>query len=81
MFPKHRKLSSTDYRDVIRELKKEQLVGDAILPFYEDRLKQIEDVITEKQLVTLLSRPAKIRIATAASFHLSAILSAGDFRV
>jgi len=63
---KERKLSSSDYRDVIRELKKKQLVGDAILPFYEERLKQIEKIISEKQLVTLPDRPARIRIATAA---------------
>ena len=35
-------LPSSDYRDVIRELKKKQLVGEAIMPFYEDRLKQIK---------------------------------------
>jgi hypothetical protein len=35
---KERHLPSSDYRDVIRELKKQQLVGDAILPFYQDRL-------------------------------------------
>jgi len=63
---KEHKLPSSDYRDVIRELKKQQLVGDAILPFYENRLKQIEAVITEHQIVTLPSRPAKIRIASAA---------------
>jgi hypothetical protein len=63
---KGRNLPSSDYRDVIRELKKKQLVGDAILPFYEDRLKQIEKIISEKQLVTLPHRPARIRIATAA---------------
>lgn len=63
---KERKLPSSDYRDVIRELKKQQLVGDAILPFYEERLKQIEKIISEKQLVTLPDRPARIRIATAA---------------
>src|SRR5215475_11237066 len=63
---RERKLSSSDYRDVIRELKKKQLVGDAILPFYEERLKQIEKIISEKQLVTLPDRPARIRIATAA---------------
>ena len=28
-----------DYRDVIRELKKTQITGDAILPFYKTRLK------------------------------------------
>ncbi len=39
---KERHLPSSDYRDVIRELKKQQLVGDAILPFYQERLKQIE---------------------------------------
>jgi uncharacterized protein (DUF885 family) len=63
---KERKLPSSDYRDVIRELKKQQLVGDAILPFYEDRLKQIEKIITEQSLVTLPDRPARIRIASAA---------------
>jgi len=40
-----RHLSSSDYRDVMRDLKKQQLVGDAILPFYENRLKQIEKII------------------------------------
>ncbi len=63
---KQRHLPSSDYRDVIRELKKQQLVGDAILPFYQDRLKQIEKIIVDKQIVTLPDRPARIRIATAA---------------
>ncbi len=51
---------------MIRELKKQQLVGDAILPFYEQRLKQIEKIIVEQQIVTLPDRPARIRIASAA---------------
>ena len=63
---KQRHLPSSDYRDVIRELKKQQLVGDAILPFYQERLKQIEKIIVDKQIVTLPTRPARIRIATAA---------------
>jgi hypothetical protein len=63
---KERHLPSSDYRDVIRELKKQQLVGDAILPFYQERLKQIENIIVDKQIVTLPDRPARIRIATAA---------------
>lgn len=61
-----RHLPSSDYRDVIRELKKHQLVGDAILPFYQERLKQIEKIITDHQIVSLPDRPAQIRIATAA---------------
>lgn len=63
---KQRHLRSSDYRDVIRELKKQQLVGDAILPFYQERLKQIEKIIVDKQIVSLPDRPARIRIATAA---------------
>ena len=63
---KRRNLPSLDYRDVIRDLKKQQLVGDAILPFYQERLKQIEKIIVEQQIVSLPERPARIRIATAA---------------
>jgi hypothetical protein len=55
-----------DYRTVIRDLKKKQLVGDAILPHYQQRLKELESIIAGKKLVTLPARPARIRIATAA---------------
>jgi len=61
-----RHLPSSDYRDVMRELKKQQLVGDAILPFYQERLKQIEKIIVDHQIVSLPGRPARIRIANAA---------------
>src|SRR5581483_5983548 len=61
-----RHLPSSDYRDVMRELKKQQIVGDAILPLYKDRLSQIENIIREHQILTLPDRPARIRIATAA---------------
>src|SRR3954469_16828506 len=44
--------TATDYRDVIAQLKKEQLVGDAILPHYKQRLADIEKIIQEKDLVT-----------------------------
>jgi uncharacterized protein (DUF885 family) len=63
---KERHLPSSDYRDVMRELKKKQLVGDAILPFYRERLKQIEKIIVDERIVTLPDRPARIRLATAA---------------
>ena len=63
---RQRHLPSSDYRDVLRELKKEQIVGDAILPLYQSRLTQIEKIITEHQIVSLPDRPARIRIATAA---------------
>lgn len=56
----------TEYRDVIRELKKDQLVGEAILPHYQARLKEIEGIIQQHHLVTLPSRPARIRLASPA---------------
>jgi len=61
-----RKLQSSDYRDVIRELKKEQLDGDQILPAYQKRLAEIEDIVRANKLVTLPARPAIIRLASAA---------------
>lgn len=63
---KQRNLPSADYRDVIRELKKQQVHGDSIVPLYERHLKDIEGIIREHQLVTLPTRPAIIRLASAA---------------
>ena len=63
---KARSLKTTDYRDVIRALKQEQLVGEAILPHYRQRLAEIEAIIKRERLVTLPEREARIRIATDA---------------
>jgi len=57
---------NSDYRDVIKRLKQDQLVGDSILPFYKDRLKVIEGIIVKQDLVSLPDRPARIRIGTSA---------------
>jgi uncharacterized protein (DUF885 family) len=56
----------TDYRRVIAELKKTQITGEAIVPFYTARLHAIERIIAANNLVTLPSRPAIIRLASAA---------------
>ena len=56
----------TDYRDVIRELKKDQWTGESILPNYEKRIADIEEIIRKQQLVTLPDRPMRIRLASAA---------------
>jgi len=61
-----RHLPSPDYRDVVKELKKTQITGDAILPLYTNRLHEIEGIIVAKKIVTLPNRPAIIRLATAA---------------
>ncbi len=57
---------STDYRDVLRELKKDQLVGDAILELYRARLADVEAIIAREHILTLPERKASIRLATAA---------------
>ncbi len=63
---KQRGWPSSDYRDVIKRLKQDQLVGDSILPFYKERLKVIEGIIVKQNLVSLPDRPARIRIGTPA---------------
>jgi uncharacterized protein (DUF885 family) len=61
-----RHLPSSSYKDVIRELKKNQIPDDQVLAFYEHRLGEIEDIIRREHLVTLPSRPAQIRLGTPA---------------
>ncbi len=61
-----RGLQTTNYRDVIQALKKDQLVGEAILPHYRKRLEEIEAIVRREKLVTLPDRAARIRIATDA---------------
>ncbi|HEX7964652.1 MAG TPA: DUF885 domain-containing protein [Gammaproteobacteria bacterium] len=57
---------SSDYRDVIRELKKTQLNGKDILPFYKKRLAAIEAIISKEHIVTLPSRAMVIRMGSDA---------------
>jgi uncharacterized protein (DUF885 family) len=61
-----RKWSKTDYRDVIRELKKQRIPDDQLLALYTGRLEQIEAIIRRENLVALPARKAVIRLATAA---------------
>ena len=61
-----RRWSKTDYRDVIRELKKQRIPDDQLLALYTSRLEQIEAIIRRENLVELPARKAVIRLATAA---------------
>jgi uncharacterized protein (DUF885 family) len=70
-------LKATDYRDVIRELKKDQLVGAAILPHYQARIKEIEEIIRREKIVTLPARDAQIELASEAE---SAAIPAPNMR-
>jgi len=70
-------LPVTDYRDVIRALKKDQLTGEAILPHYRQRLASLEEIVRRERVVSLPKREAQIRIASEAE---SAALPAPNMR-
>ena len=63
---RERKLASSDYRDVLRELKRETVPPERILAFYRERLAEIERIIARERLVTVPQRPASIRLASEA---------------
>ena len=75
---RERKLGSADYRAVLRDLKREALAPDAILPYYKQRLTDIERIIEQQKLITLPKRSATIRLATDAE---SAAIPAPYFSV
>lgn len=56
----------TDYRDVINELKKNQINGEEILPHYQARIKDMERIIRENGILTLPDREMLIRLASEA---------------
>lgn len=56
----------TDYRDVIRELKKEQFVGEEILPEFNKVMASLDQLIENEQLVGIPSYPTVIRLASEA---------------
>jgi Bacterial protein of unknown function (DUF885) len=57
---------ANDYRDVIRQLKKERIPEDKLLALYRERLARIEDIVRRERLVTLPKREVVIRLATEA---------------
>src|SRR5258708_8269461 len=61
-----RNLASEDYRDVIRELKRNPVPRDRILAFYRDRLKDIEEIVVRERIISLPQRAASIRLASEA---------------
>jgi len=63
---KDRGWPASDYREVIKQLKKSQIPDDQVLDFYIHRLGKIESIIRAQKLVTLPERPARIRLGTPA---------------
>ncbi len=63
---KEKGLTVTDYRGVLRELKKQQITGEAILPFFQKRIQALEEIIRREKIVSLPERPMKFRLASEA---------------
>ncbi|HEY9421412.1 MAG TPA: DUF885 domain-containing protein [Thermoanaerobaculia bacterium] len=63
---KEKGFAVSDYRGVLKELKKKQITGDAILPHYEARIKAMEEIIRREGIVTLPERPMRFRLASEA---------------
>jgi hypothetical protein len=51
---------------VLRALKAHQVQGEAILPLYEGRIRDVEAILRREHLVRVPDRPMRFRIATAA---------------
>ena len=59
-------ITSTDYREAIKALKKQQLDKDSIEPYYHDVIGKIEAIIRERKIVTLPQRAMIMRLASEA---------------
>lgn len=57
---------ATGYRDVIKDLKLQQLDRNTIEPYYEDVIAKIEAIIRQHHLVTLPQRKMIMRLASEA---------------
>jgi uncharacterized protein (DUF885 family) len=63
---RERNYPSTDYREVLRLLKEEQLDSASTLPWYYEVNDHIESIIRSEKLLTLPGRSMTIRLASAA---------------
>ena len=59
-------IDATDYRDVLKALKKQQLGKDQVVPWYHEVLGRIEQIIRRERIVTLPQRKMQMRLASEA---------------
>jgi uncharacterized protein (DUF885 family) len=57
---------AADYRDVMRELKKQRIPNERLIEVYRERLAGIEAIVRSEHLISLPDRAAVIRLATPA---------------
>lgn len=58
--------ADSDYRAVIRELKKTQFTKAEVEPYYHEVIAKIEGIIRREKIVTLPDRPMQMRMASEA---------------
>ncbi len=56
----------TDYKSVIRHLKKEAIPGDELVAYYSDVVEKLEDISRKHAIISVPERDAEIRIMDAA---------------
>ncbi len=66
MIAKKRGWKTSDYREVLRNLKKEQILGEDILPLYENRITELENLAQKYNVVSIPKRKMRIRLASEA---------------
>jgi uncharacterized protein (DUF885 family) len=59
-------ITATDYREVLKALKKQQLDRDSIEPYYHEVIGKIETIIREQNLVSMPQRAMIMRLASEA---------------
>jgi len=59
-------IQATDYRDVLKALKQQQLGKDEVVPYYHEIIGKIEDTIRREHIITLPQRQMQMRLASEA---------------
>jgi uncharacterized protein (DUF885 family) len=59
-------INATDYRDVLKALKQQQLGKDDVVPWYHQIIGQIQDIIRREHIITLPQREMQMRVASDA---------------
>lgn len=59
-------LPDSDYRAVIKALKKNQLTREEVEPYYREVITQLEEIIRREKILTLPDRPMLMRLASDA---------------
>ena len=57
---------TNDYREVIMQLKKDQVHGDELMAKYREIMLELDVIIKREKLISLPDEPARVRMATAA---------------